>query len=111
MPAPPLGPPSLIVEEPEPPLEPEPYFVSPAYEALDPNGIPDPNEIAPEDAGPVYPWRHAVLMQQSRRMRSNELHYLDHPLLGVVVKLTPLDEEQLATLAAAEAAADGELSR
>lgn len=28
-------------------------------------------------------------MQQSRRMRSNELHYLDHPVLGMVVRVTP----------------------
>jgi hypothetical protein len=97
----------LIVEEPEPPLASEPYFVSPAPEPLEPEGVADPNDIGLEDTGPTYPWRHAVLMQQSRRMRSNELHYLDHPLLGIVVKLTPLDEEQLATMAAAEAAADG----
>ncbi len=101
MPAAPLGPPSLIVEAPEPELE--PYYVNqvPApeeEEALDPNALPL------EAAGPVYPWRHAVLMQQSRRMRSNEIHYLDHPLLGVVIKFTPLDDEQLAEMAAAEAA-------
>ena len=26
-------------------------------------------------------------MVQSRRMRSNELHYLDHPLFGVIVRI------------------------
>ena len=26
-------------------------------------------------------------MRQSRRMRSNELHYIDHPLMGLLVKL------------------------
>lgn len=31
-------------------------------------------------------------VQQSRRMRSNELHYIDHPMLGVVVKVTPVDK-------------------
>ena len=50
----------------------------------------------------VYPFRHAVLMQQKRRMRSIEVHYLDHPLFGIVVKLSPLDEDELAILAAAE---------
>lgn len=29
-------------------------------------------------------------MTQSRRMRSNELHYLDHPLFGVLVQATPV---------------------
>jgi hypothetical protein len=35
-------------------------------------------------------------MQQSRRMRSNELHYLDHPVFGMAVKVTPyeLPEQQ-----------------
>jgi hypothetical protein len=28
-------------------------------------------------------------MQQSRRMRSNEVHYLDHPLFGIIVQVTP----------------------
>lgn len=32
-----------------------------------------------------------VHMRQQRRMRSRELHYLDHPLLGVLVKVTPLE--------------------
>lgn len=27
---------------------------------------------------------------QSRRMRSDELHYIDHPLFGVLVKITPI---------------------
>lgn len=30
---------------------------------------------------------------QSRRMRSGELHYLDHPLLGILVLVTPYEEE------------------
>ena len=38
-------------------------------------------------------------------MRSNELHYLDHPLLGVIIQLTPLTEEALAEMAQREAAA------
>ncbi|MCG8670354.1 MAG: peptidoglycan binding protein CsiV [Pseudomonadales bacterium] len=29
------------------------------------------------------------VMNESRRMRSGELHYIDHPLFGVVVKVTP----------------------
>jgi hypothetical protein len=27
-------------------------------------------------------------MQQRRRMRSGELHYLDHPLLGLLIKVS-----------------------
>jgi hypothetical protein len=29
-------------------------------------------------------------MQASRRMRSGELHYIDHPLMGVLIKVTPV---------------------
>ena len=29
------------------------------------------------------------VMKESRRMRSGELHYLDHPLFGVIVKVVP----------------------
>ena len=30
-----------------------------------------------------------AVMEESRRMRSGELHYLDHPLFGVIVKVVP----------------------
>lgn len=33
----------------------------------------------------------AAHVNQSRRMRSNELHYIDHPMLGVLVRVTPID--------------------
>jgi len=33
-----------------------------------------------------------VLIRQSRRMRSEETHYIDHPKLGIVVRLTPHTE-------------------
>lgn len=32
-----------------------------------------------------------IPMQEQRRMRSRELHYIDHPLLGVLVQITPLE--------------------
>jgi len=34
----------------------------------------------------IYEYR----VQDHRRMRSRELHYLDHPLLGVLVRITPV---------------------
>ena len=33
----------------------------------------------------------AAHIDRSRRMRSNEIHYLDHPLLGILVKVTPVE--------------------
>ncbi|MEM9759230.1 MAG: CsiV family protein [Pseudomonadota bacterium] len=42
---------------------------------------------------PAYPWRHAIVHEQSRRMRSQETHYLDHPVIGVIVRVTPASED------------------
>ena len=30
-------------------------------------------------------------LNESRRMRSEEIHYLDHPALGIIVKITPIE--------------------
>lgn len=34
-----------------------------------------------------------VNMKQGRRMRSQELHYLDHPLMGILVVMLPVDKK------------------
>lgn len=99
MPAPPLGPPSLIVEtsiDETPGAFGEQWVESTTASAAD--GEPE------QSIGPVYPYRHAVLLQQKRRMRSTEVHYIDHPRLGVVIKITPLTEEDLELMASAEVA-------
>ena len=51
---------------------------------LDPNT--DAIEIELLDLEPVQ----AANIRLNRRMRSNELHYLDHPFLGLLVKATPV---------------------
>ncbi|WP_339068352.1 CsiV family protein [Teredinibacter turnerae] len=33
--------------------------------------------------------KHIVKLDQKRRMRSNELHYIDHPELGIIIKIIP----------------------
>ncbi|MDX1734615.1 MAG: CsiV family protein [Halioglobus sp.] len=70
-------------------------------------GALPPEEEGLQGAEDAYPWRHAVLMRQKRRMRSDEVHYLDHPMLGIVAKLVPLDDEALEALAAEEQALAG----
>ena len=42
------------------------------------------------ESGPQYIPTHLVRMQESRRMRSKELHFIDHPMLGAVVKIIPV---------------------
>lgn len=98
----PLGPRSLIIEYPESP-EPLPKTVQMVRE--DTAELSTPIAIAP-----VYPWRHAVVLKQKRRMRSTEIHYIDHPMLGVVVLVSPLSEEELEAMAAAEFAPEGAIA-
>jgi len=49
------------------------------------------NEPVTEPEPEWIPLR-AAKIERSRRMRSGEVHYLDHPLLGMVVKVTPWEE-------------------
>ena len=42
---------------------------------------------------PQYAVDRTVVMRQSRRMRSGELHYLDHPLMGLLVKVVPYEPQ------------------
>lgn len=39
----------------------------------------------------AYLVEEIILMQQSRRMRSEELHYIDHPRMGITIKITPYE--------------------
>jgi hypothetical protein len=41
--------------------------------------------------GNQYSVERTVSFKQRRRMRSNELHYIDHPLLGLLIKITPVE--------------------
>ena len=107
MPAAPLGPKSLTIihpPEPEPDPELEADFESEAIDTgfFAPTGELEAQQETLEPQGPVYPWRHAIALQQKRKMRSTEVHYIDHPMLGVVVKITPLTEEELQLLATVE---------
>lgn len=36
-----------------------------------------------------------TLFDQNRRLRSEEIHYLDHPLFGIIVQIRKIPEEQL----------------
>lgn len=35
-----------------------------------------------------------IQIKQSRRMRSRELHYIDHPIVGILIKIEPIDEAE-----------------
>ncbi|WP_390619000.1 CsiV family protein [Maricurvus nonylphenolicus] len=38
-----------------------------------------------------YVLDQVVLLKQKRRMRSGELHFIDHPLVGLLIKITPYE--------------------
>jgi len=108
MPAPPLGPSSLIFEAPEPELELELEPEQPQRETITADPAIDlefqrvPSTLititeSAETLEPIYPFRHAVRLHQTRRMRSGEVHYIDHPMLGVIVKITPLPDPRSQT--------------
>ena len=75
----------------------QPEMTSPVMtESLTQENTPSPAmKVEPE----WIPLR-AAKIERSRRMRSDEVHYLDHPLLGIVVKVSPWvasPEEETAT--------------
>ncbi len=54
------------------------------------NANVSPNTSAKTDGtAPEYITRQIILLQQERDMRSGEVHYIDHPVLGVIVQITP----------------------
>ena len=59
------------------------------------------NEPVAEPEPEWIPLR-AAKIERSRRMRSGEVHYLDHPLVGMVVKVTPYEVPEEASEEAPE---------
>ena len=37
--------------------------------------------------------RQIILLQEEREMRSSEVHYIDHPVLNVIIQITPYSAE------------------
>jgi hypothetical protein len=66
----------------------------------EPGASPAPGQAEPaERAEPSLPetYTHrrvvrAAHLKEQRRMRSDEVHYFDHPLMGVLVRISPLPE-------------------
>ena len=103
MPAPPLAPPSLIIEEqPTGPVDSDEVWIYQPGSApvAAPGEGQAPAEPAATEEADAYPYRHALLLKQKRRMRSKEVHYIDHPKFGIVIKVTPVTREDLDALAA-----------
>lgn len=54
------------------------------------SGTPIYGESMMVEPVPPAPTHRSFLLAEKRRMRSRQLHYLDHPLFGVVVAITPV---------------------
>ena len=50
------------------------------------NTAENTNDLA---VGTNYVTRQIILLQQARDMRSSEIHYIDHPVVGIIVQITP----------------------
>jgi hypothetical protein len=42
-----------------------------------------------QTAAETWQTKRIVLVKEKRDMRSNEVHYIDHPILGIIIKVTP----------------------
>lgn len=91
MPAPPLAPVSSARETAVYKQAGQPGATASTEPSLQP-AVADTGITAASDEalGPDYPFRHAVLLKQTRRLRSGEIVYVDHPLLGVLIRIGPI---------------------
>lgn len=68
----------------------EPRSGNPALQATS-TGQSETNLFNQNRDSSSQPQYQAYRLQQSRRMRSRELHYLDHPLFGMAILVTPYE--------------------
>jgi len=72
----------------------KPWDLANSQESIDRDLLHDyqapPNEFDNIINQPYLPQRIA-LMKQKRRMRSKEIHYIDHPMIGILVLITPYE--------------------
>ena len=51
----------------------------------------DLDSLARDEQGLQYGINRVFHMQQSREMRSTEFHYIDHPAMGIVILVEPIE--------------------
>lgn len=66
-------------------------FMQPVFSLAADQGAFQTDNMHDTEATPqaLYKLSNVVAMKQRRRMRSNELHYIDHPLMGLLIRFTP----------------------
>lgn len=63
-----------------------------SFEAMETEVTPAAYRLSPAIGDVEFTTLHGFNIQSHRRMRSGELHHLDHPLIGILVKVTPSSE-------------------
>ena len=51
-------------------------------------------DAVPERQDQASPQYNVYPINFHRRMRSKELHYLDHPIVGILVKALPVEKQE-----------------
>lgn len=78
--------------------EPLPEGARPVETLFGQGGEPDLFSLAEDPFSlTLQPQYQVYHLQQSRRMRSRELHYLDHPLFGMAILVTPYEIKEKTT--------------
>ncbi|MEN0038709.1 MAG: CsiV family protein [Cellvibrio sp.] len=52
--------------------------------------------------GSAFNTSNIILLQQERDMRSNEIHYIDHPVVGIIIQITPYPPVATPSVSSAE---------
>lgn len=63
------------------------------FDELEPFTLPAPPFTSTGDLGSTPAVEQVFLFDQERRLRSKETHYLDHPVLGMLIRIEPLPDE------------------
>lgn len=74
-------------ELPPPPERPKPGVPGVLTPMLDTSGLVDHSPVEPEQSS--FTIEDIDVFQHSQRINSRDLHYLDHPRLGMLIRLTP----------------------
>lgn len=61
---------------------------------LDPDGGTEPRDEGARETSLGGEARPVPVMRLDRRMRSEELHYLDHPEMGLLIRVAPVDVDE-----------------
>ncbi|WOT06446.1 peptidoglycan binding protein CsiV [Shewanella youngdeokensis] len=63
------------------------------HDTTDING----NQLTTQNESVTSPFLYSIAMQQNRRVRSNEVHYFDHPKMGMIIQIRKMQHPSIKT--------------